>query len=150
MIVCGGGPAGFTAALASARRGVKTALIEVNGTIGGIWTSGMLSWILDAVNKPGIMAELVKKLETSGVGRRVQHAWVYDAELMKRLLEEMLVDARVNIRLHTRVVGAVTDESNRLSAILTESKSGREAWTAKSFIDCTGDGDLSAQAGMRI
>lgn len=150
VIVCGGGPAGFTAALAAARRGVKVALIEVNGTIGGVWTSGMLSWILDAVNKPGIMAELVSNLETRGIGRRVHSAWVYDAELMKQLLEEMLVDAGVDIRLHTRVVGAITDDSNRLAAVLTESKSGREGWTAQSFIDCTGDGDLGAQAGCEF
>ena len=49
--------------------------------------------------------------------------------------------------MHTRVVGAVTDINNRLSVIVTESKSGRQAWRAKSFIDCSGDGDLAAQAG---
>lgn len=146
-IVCGGGPAGFAAALAAARSGASTMLIETNGCVGGIWTAGMLSWILDAANKKGIMAELTGRIESGPVGRRYQHAWVYHPEPMKLLLEDMLLEAGVAIRLHTRVVGAVADESGRLRTILTESKSGREAWTAKNYIDATGDGDLAAQVG---
>ena len=147
VIVCGGGPAGFAAALAAARSGAKTALLEVHGCIGGIWTAGMLSWILDGFNKPGIMAELIERLKEQNNGHRMNAAWVYHPEPMKLLLEDMLLEAGVNIRLFTRVVGAVPDDKNRLAAVLTESKSGREVWTAKSFIDATGDGDLSAQAG---
>ncbi|MCB1232366.1 MAG: FAD-dependent oxidoreductase [Verrucomicrobiae bacterium] len=147
VIVCGGGPAGFAAALAAARSGAKTALIEVHGCIGGIWTAGMLSWILDGFNKPGIMAELITRLGEDDNGKKVSSAWVYHPDPMKLLLENMLVEAGVKIRLFTRVVGAVNDDKNRLAAILTESKTGREVWTAKSFIDATGDGDLAAQAG---
>ena len=150
VIVCGGGPAGFSAALAAARQGAKTGLIEVNGCIGGIWTAGLLSWILDGTKQDGIMAELAVRLNKEGIGHRVEGAYVYDAEPMKLLLEEMLQEAGVTIRLHTRVVGASTDEENRLSTILTESKSGREAWSAKTFIDSTGDGDLGAQAGCEF
>ncbi len=146
-IVCGGGPAGFAAALAAARAGAKTAVIENNGCLGGVWTSGLLSWILDARNKPGIMAELIAKLSASQTGRIMGGAFVYHPDEMKMALEQMLLEAGVRVRIHTRVVGAVADESNRLAAILTESKSGREAWTARSFIDATGDGDLAAQAG---
>ncbi|MCB1087688.1 MAG: FAD-dependent oxidoreductase [Verrucomicrobiae bacterium] len=147
VIVCGSGPAGFAAALAAARGGAKTAIIEVHGCIGGIWTAGMLSWILDGVGKPGIMAELLERLGNEKNGRLFGGAWVYHPEPMKLMLESMLLDAGVNIRLFTRVVAAVADEKNRLAAIVTESKTGREAWTAKSFIDATGDGDLAAQAG---
>lgn len=147
VIVCGGGPAGFAAAIAAARSGAKTALLEVHGCIGGIWTAGMLSWILDGFNKPGIMAELIKRLGEQGNGKRVNSAWVYHPEPMKLLLEDMLLEAGVTIRLFTRVVGAVNDDKNRLAAVVTESKSGREVWTAKSFVDASGDGDLAAQAG---
>lgn len=147
VIVCGGGPAGFAAALASARSGAKTALIEVHGCIGGIWTAGMLSWILDGFNKSGIMAELLVRLGEQGNGQKFGSAWVYHPEPMKLLLEDMLLEAGVKIRLFTRIVGAIPDGKNRLAAVVTESKSGREAWTAKSFIDATGDGDLAAQAG---
>lgn len=147
VVVCGGGPAGFAAALAAARSGAKTALLEVHGCVGGIWTAGMLSWILDGFNKPGIMAELLARLGDRGNGRKFGGAWVYHPEPMKLLLEDMLLEAGVAIRLFTRVVGAANDDKNRLAAVLTESKSGREVWTAKSFIDATGDGDLAAQAG---
>ena len=147
VIVCGGGPAGFAAALAAARSGASTALIEVHGCVGGIWTAGMLSWILDGFNKPGIMAELLGRLDSEANGKRVKSAWVYHPDPMKLMLESMLLEAGVKLRLFTRVVGAVTDDSNRLSTLLTESKTGREAWTAKTFIDATGDGDLAAQAG---
>ncbi len=147
VIVAGSGPAGFAAALASARSGAKTALIEVHGCVGGVWTSGMLAWILDGMGKPGIMGELITRLKAQGNGKQVKSAWVYHPEPMKLLLEDMLLEAGVDIRLFTRIVGAVPDESNRLSTVLTESKSGREVWTAKSFIDATGDGDLAAQAG---
>ena len=67
--------------------------------------------------------------------------------LRRLYLEEMCVDAGINIQLHTMVVGAVADEANQLVAVITESKSGRQVWTADRFIDCTGDGDLAAQAG---
>ncbi len=147
VIVCGGGPAGFAAALAAARSGAKTTLLEVHGCIGGIWTAGMLSLILDGFDKPGIMAELLRRLGEQHNGKKSGSGWVYHPEPMKLLLEEMLLEAGVKIRLFTRVVGAVADDSNRLAAILTESKSGREVWTAKSFIDATGDGDVAAQAG---
>lgn len=147
VLVCGAGPAGFAAALAAARRGARTTLLEVHGCIGGVWTAGLLSWILDGINKPGIMAEVLQRLEAQNNGRRMKSAWVYHPEPMKLLLEEMLLEAGVKIRLFTRVVGAVTDAQHRLSAVLTESKSGREVWRAKAFVDATGDGDLAAQAG---
>ena len=150
VIVCGGGPAGFAAALAAARSGAKTLLIDVAGCIGGVWTAGALSLIIDSKGKPGIMAELQGQMARHSSGHWIGSSIVYDPEAMKYLLETTLLEAGVSIRLHTRVVGAVTDPNGRLSTIVTESKSGREAWTAKTFIDCTGDGDLAAQAGCQF
>ena len=150
VIVCGGGPAGVAAALAAARSGARTRLLEVHGCLGGVWTSSALSWIIDAANKSGIMAEITAELDRRGARRlRVPNGgnYAYDVEEMKLLLEEMCLDAGVEIRLHTRVVAAARDADNRLSLVLTESKSGREAWAAKCFVDATGDGDLAALSG---
>ncbi|MHC4879101.1 MAG: FAD-dependent oxidoreductase [Planctomycetota bacterium] len=151
VLVCGGGPAGISAALAAARAGADVRLIELAGCLGGVWTAGLLTKILDSGNKSGIMAELLKLFAERGSDvARDTKGTVYDPEVAKLVIEELLVEAGVKILLHTRVVGAVTNADNRLAAILTESKSGRQAWVADRFIDCTGDGDLAAQAGCRF
>ncbi len=65
---------------------------------------------------------------------------------MKFLLEDLCSRAAVTVQLYTRVVAAVTKQ-HKITAVITESVSGREAFTAGLFIDCTGNGDLAAQAG---
>ena len=151
VLVCGGGPAGIAAALSAARAGADVRLIELGGCLGGVWTAGLLTKVLDAGNKSGIMAELLKQFAECGSSvAKDTDGTVYDPEIAKVVLEEMLVEAGVRILLHTRVVGAVTNDRNQLAAVLTESKSGRQAWVADRFIDCTGDGDLAAQAGCRF
>lgn len=147
VVVCGAGPAGVAAALASARSGAATRLIEANGCLGGVWTAGLLSWILDTSNKTGLMRELLVRLEQRGASHVFGGSVGYDVEEMKLLLEEMCLEAGVRIRLHTRVSAAVRNAAGRLEAVITDSKSGREAFRAKAFIDCTGDGDFAAQAG---
>jgi hypothetical protein len=148
VLVCGGGPAGIAAALASARSGAETRLLEFAGCLGGVWTAGMLTKILDATDKSGIMSEILPALASRGSSvARDTSGTVYDPEVAKLVLEEMCVEAGVKIQLHTMVVGAVTDQNNRLKAVVTESKSGRQVWLADRFVDCTGDGDLAAQAG---
>ncbi|MCA9124473.1 MAG: FAD-dependent oxidoreductase [Planctomycetaceae bacterium] len=148
VIVCGGGPAGIAAALSAARAGADVRLIELAGCLGGVWTAGLLTKILDSDGKSGIMAELLTLFSARGSNvARSTAGTVYDPEVAKLVLEELLVGAGVKILLHTRVVGAVTNPKNQLAAIVTESKSGRQAWVADRFIDCTGDGDLAAQAG---
>ncbi len=154
VVVAGGGPAGVTAALAAARAqrqlglDPSVRLLEVHGQLGGVWTSGLLSWILDAGNKGGLMQELFERLDRRGARRpQTQGGVAYDVEEMKLLLERACVEAGVRVRLHTRVVGASRDADGRLAAVLTESKSGREAFAARAFVDATGDGDVAALAG---
>jgi FAD dependent oxidoreductase len=147
VIVCGGGPAGFSAAISAARAGAKTRLFDVNGCLGGVWTAGMLSYVFD-FDQPGLTSELTRKLDkrNARVGNNVRR-YVYHVEEMKCLLEEMTVQDKVTVQLHTRIVAAYKNDHNRLTTIVTESKSGRQAWQAKVFIDATGDGDLGALAG---
>jgi hypothetical protein len=147
VIVCGGGPAGFAAALSSARSGAKTTLIELHGCLGGVWTASLLSNIIDAGGKRGIMRELIERLNASDAQYT---ATKYDAELMKWTLEEMCREAGVEVRLHTRVTAAYRNSGNDIDYIVTESFSGREAWKAKVFIDATGNGELAAQAGCHF
>ncbi|MEZ6129031.1 MAG: FAD-dependent oxidoreductase [Planctomycetaceae bacterium] len=151
VLICGGGPAGIAAALAAARAGASVQLIEVAGCLGGVWTAGLLTKILDAENKVGIMAELLKHFVSRGSAVADKtNGTVYDPEIAKLVLEEICVEAGVKIRLHTRLVGTVTNQANCVVAVLTESKSGREAWLADRFVDCSGDGDMAAHAGCRF
>ena len=66
VIVCGGGPAGCAAAIRSAREGAQTLLIEKQQSLGGIWTAGLMPWILDHQNKVGILTEIKEKLSERG------------------------------------------------------------------------------------
>lgn len=153
VVVCGAGPAGVAAAIAAARTGAKTRLFEAHGCLGGIWTSGLLCWILDHGNKAGCMAEILRrleKIEARAVARNGKRTNAYDPEAMKFVLEDICGEAGVTIQYHTRVCAAVRGAGGNLTRIVTESKSGREAFAARCFIDCTGDGDLGAQAGCQF
>ena len=147
VIVCGAGPAGVTAAIMAARAGAKVRLFEWRGCLGGVWTAGLLGYFLD-FNKPGFAKELREKLdERDARARSVSTSrFCYDPEALKLLLEDLCLEAGVKFQYHTKVCAAFR-EGRRLTTIITESKSGRQAWKAPVFIDTTGDGDLGYQAG---
>ncbi|SKB07613.1 FAD dependent oxidoreductase [Prosthecobacter debontii] len=147
VIVCGAGPAGVTAAITAARAGARVRLFEWRGCLGGVWTAGLLGYFLD-FNKPGFAKELRDKLDERGARANSTSTsrFCYDPEALKVLLEDLCVEAGVKFQLHTRVAAAFK-EGQKLTTIVTESKSGRQAWSAPVFIDTTGDGDLGAQAG---
>lgn len=138
VIVCGGGSAGFAAALAAARTGAKTLLIESGGCLGGIWTQGCLGYVMDRRDKTGIIGEVAALMGQLPDGA---DNFMFDIETMKYRLEELCVEAGVEITYHTKVVG-VQKEGDRIQGIHTQSKSGEEYWESKTFIDCTGDGDV--------
>ena len=144
VVVCGGGPAGVAAAIAAARAGADTCLVENQGCLGGVWTSGLLSVIIDGKNKTGLMPELRRRLrEMDAIQERRD---LYDAEAMKVLLEELCEEAGVQVRLYTRLA-AVDMEDGVIRHVILEAKEGRFAIAAKQFVDATGDGDLGALAG---
>ncbi len=146
VIVCGAGPAGVAAAVTAARAGARTRLFDLHGCLGGVWTAGLLTWIYD-FNKGGLAREITRRLDARGARHgTLPSMFVYEPEEMKILLEELCAEAGVRVRLQTAVTAAHR-EGHRLANIVTESKSGREAWRASVFIDATGDGDLGAQAG---
>ncbi len=146
VIVCGGGPAGVAAALAAARRGARTALVETNGCLGGTWTAGLVSHIIDHQDKDGIIREICLEM-TVRKGKGLNED--YDPEMLKALLEEMVGRENIFLRYHTMVAAAVKS-GKRLTHVILESKSRREAWSGKVFIDATGDGDLAAMAGCQF
>ncbi len=149
VVVCGGGPAGIGAALGAARMGMKTIILEAGGCLGGTWTRGQLSWIFD-LKKKGICPEIISRLDA----RNARHGgndkdFVYEPEAMKIILEDLIAEAGVDVRYFTICCAAYKDGA-KMSVLVSESKSGREAWAAKIFIDCTGDGDVCARAGAEF
>ncbi|MET0262505.1 MAG: FAD-dependent oxidoreductase, partial [Rariglobus sp.] len=97
VVVCGGGPAGIAAAISAGRAGARTCIIELQCCLGGIWTAGVLCYILDSINKAGLIVEIRERLRARGaIGETLD---LYDAEAMKLLLDEMCAEAGVDIRL---------------------------------------------------
>ena len=152
LIVVGGGPAGISAAVTAARLGKRVRLFELHGALGGIWTTGLLSCIID-FGRGDLTKEITARLDRLGA-RHCRHLkmidsnYLYEPEYMKIALEEMCTEAGVRFTFHSPVVAAYRDPSGRnIGTIVTESKGGRRAWRAPLFMDCSGDGDLAAFAG---
>lgn len=149
VIVCGAGPAGVSAAITAARAGARVRLFEWRGCLGGVWTAGLLGYLLD-FDKTGFARELTKTLADRDLRRGTSPKSIaYEPEGMKLLLEELCLEAGVKFQFHTRVAAAYRD-GRRLRTIVTESKGGRQAWRAPVFIDTTGDGDLGVLAGCKF
>ncbi|EIP97909.1 FAD binding protein [Opitutaceae bacterium TAV1] len=151
ILVCGGGPAGIAAAFTAARAGASVLLLERHPFLGGVWTAGALTIILDAENRPGLNREIRTRLESRGAVEYSHHwpRWpIYGLEAMKGLLDEMAEECapRLEVQLCTQVVG-VAHDGNRITGVFTESKSGREFIESSIIIDTTGDGDVCARAG---
>ncbi len=170
VIVAGAGTAGVVAALAAARQGAKTALIEAKGYPGGTVTEGGTAlhsfynlWkAFPGVAKRqvvrGIPQEIMDRLlKVGGCSGHAEMTEGYnydsvctciDTELYKLVTFEMLVEAGVQVFVNTLLTGAVVD-GPRVRGALVESRAGREAFYAKAFVDCTGYGDLAAYAGAK-
>ena len=152
LVVAGGGPAGFAAAVTAARLGKRVRLLEAHGALGGIWTTGLLSCIID-FGRADLSKEIIRRLDARDARKprkktMLDSNFVYEPEAMKVVLEDIAVESGVKFTYHSPVVAAYRDASGRnLAAVVTESKSGRQAWRAKAYMDCTGDGDLGALAG---
>jgi len=145
VLILGGGPAGVGAALAAARNGADVLLIEQSGMIGGVATSGGMShWT--GGTRGGIYDEI---LDRAALGNNNPQTGKQDinTEVLRTVLLEMLDECGVKWQLYTFACAPIMDK-NVVKGVITESKSGREAIMAKVIIDCTGDGDISALAGV--
>lgn len=146
VVVAGGGPAGVGAAIAAARLGLKTLLLERYGFLGGMWTAGYVNPIHDVNNKQnGILCELVNTLRARG-GWGGFYDLCFDFELCKLILDEMVLKSGARVLLHTWVADAWMEEG-RVQGVIIENKDGRSAIKAQTVIDCTGDGDVAFRAG---
>jgi len=147
VLVVGGGPAGVAATLAAAQSGARTLCLERHGMLGGVWTAGLLNPLFDAFGKGWIVQALIDRLIAAQAWRKWNWTHTFDTEAMKLVLEEMFTEARAEWWYYTTCVDAIV-EAGRIRGVVVESKSGREAILAKIVIDCSGDGDVAARAGV--
>lgn len=168
IIVCGAGSAGFCAAVATARMGRKTALIEKYNTPGGILTV-LGNNSIDQFNNPfipekkmviaGIGWEFVLRLHREGFARipdmnaprenHEQYGVKVNPVAAAKIMDDMLLESGVSLFYGQSVVAAETKDSG-IESILISTKSGLKRLGADIYIDCTGDGDLAAFAGAEF
>jgi hypothetical protein len=170
VLVVGGGPGGIAAAIASARNGATTTLVERFGFLGGNLTAGlvgpcMTSYSLDGQTQliKGIYEEMVMRMETQGGAVHPKHipagspysgfivyghdkVTPFDPESVKFVALDMVREAGVKLRLHTFVADAIV-EDNAVTGVIAASKSGLEALKARITVDCSADADVAARAG---
>src|SRR4051794_10854625 len=164
VAVLGGGPAGIAAAVAASRAGRRTLLIERYGFLGGMGTAagvtnfcGLHANVHGEMHRvvQGVASELLDRIDRLG-GLNASHlilgkilAQAYDTAAYKIAADDLLAAHNVELLFHALGAGVVMHDEKRIHALMVETKAGRQAVRAETFIDCSGDGDLAAWAGAR-
>ncbi len=158
VCVIGGSCTGVFAAIRAARLGMRVALVESQGRLGGTATNGLVNvWhsLLDDTYTQQIIGGLTDEVEQrmSKAGRLsyVQGSSAVGAQLdpnyLVYVLDCMVIEEKIQLYLHTRYV-AIAMKNDRIDAAILENKDGRGAIRARFFVDCTGDGDVGRDVGL--
>lgn len=156
VIVAGGGTAGLFAAIASARAGAKTLVIERLDCLGGLLTAGMMSATcgindMEKIVVRGIPLEYFTRIKELGgvvdAPFEKESFIFFDAEIGKQVAAEMAGnESNLDVLYYTWVSDTIM-EGNKLKGLIIENKSGRQAVYAKCIVDSTGDADVAALSG---
>ena len=170
VLVCGGGPAGIGAALAAARQGASTMIVEQQGCLGGVATSGLIGTWFGSYSRDGrypvvagIFKEIVDELlaqnaakpptndQEGGSAYSGYAPWhratvPFEFEPAKRLFDRMQLDAGVKLRYFTSALYPKVKDG-RIQGMFVASKNGIEFVRAQIVIDATGDADVAYRAG---
>jgi hypothetical protein len=163
VVVLGGGPAGMAAAVAAARAGRSTLLVERYGFLGGMGTAagvtnfcGLHANVHGEIRQVvhGVADDLLARIDRLG-GLNAPHALfgktvaqAYDTAAYKIAADDLMLSAGVDLLFHAWAAGLVMGGDRRIAALLVETKSGRRAIRGRAFIDASGDGDVAAWAGV--
>ena len=160
VLVLGGGIAGSMAAIAASRAGAETLLIEQNGFLGGMLTAAGVGPMMtfhagQQQVVRGLTGELIERMKA--VGASPGHLFdttgytytvtPFDADMMKTVLEQMLIEAGGTVLYHTMFVDADCEEG-RIASIRVCNKAGLSSFQAGVFVDASGDADLAFRAGV--
>lgn len=154
VIIVGGGPAGCTAAIAAAREGAKTLLIEAMGQLGGMGTAGMVpAWCPFSDGEKIIYKGLAEKIfreSKKGVPHEPENKldWVsINPEYLISIYDRMVTESGAKILFFSRLAAVEMSSDDTIDAIIVSNKAGLVAFKGKVYIDATGDGDLAAWSG---
>ena len=163
VVVIGGGPAGLAASVSAARHGARTLLVERYGFLGGMGTAGGVTNFAGLYGRHngemrqvvhGVVDELLQRIDALGGLNQPQDGMQgrirvrsYDVSAYKCAADQWLLTAGVQLLFHAWAAAVVMD-GRHISALLVETKSGRQAIRAKCFIDCSGDADVAWFAGV--
>ncbi len=153
VIVAGGGPAGCAAAVASAREGAKTLLIEATGMLGGMGTAGNMNcWCPFTDGEKIIYKGIAEKVFTASKNgvpvHKGRNDWLpINTEQLKRVYDGMVAESGADILLFTQIAGVEMAGNGTVDHIVVANKNGLTRYRARVYVDCTGDGDLAAWAG---
>ena len=158
-IVCGGGLAGFAAAVRSAENGAKTLLIDNGGDLGGDITKAFVPQLLDPAGKGGLVRDINNFLNEGGHtsarrgprydenGKKIPGTMI-DVEYLQYYLAKRCKTAGVEVLYYSLVTGVEMEENGReIASVLIATECGFFRATAHTYIDATGNGLLAAYAG---
>lgn len=168
VIVAGGGASGVIAAVAAARAGARTLLIERQGCLGGMATSGYVAQYVGFFNNEtqavwGLPYELTRRIQAAGGSNGFAsyimaeasaspikiYNFPFNPEVVKMIADEMVEEAGVETLLHCQVVQVLKDDS-RVKGLMVETVNGRFVYEAPVIVDATGDATVAARAGVAM
>jgi len=153
VLVVGSGPGGLAAALASARAGADTLLVERFGCFGGNLTVvgvESIAWYRreGTVDCEGIGIEFERRAQELGATspEPQSNSQAIHADLFKYVADRLVLESNVRPLLHTTAIDIVREGSS-VRGVIVHNKSGRGAILAKCTIDASGDADIAHYAG---
>ena len=171
VLVVGAGPAGMCAAVCAARQGARTLVFDLNGCVGGQATVGLVGPFMTSYDSKnqymvirGIFEEIVERMKALGGAidpgeveakqplsgfYSIGHAHVgpFDHECLKRVGADMILESGAELLLNTQFIDVI-QRGEHLDGVIIANKSGMSVIRAKIIIDCSGDADVAARAGV--
>lgn len=171
VVIVGAGPAGISAAVSAARSGTKVFVFDQWGAVGGMATMGLVGPFMSSFDSTGtkqiikgVFEELVQRMCTLGgaihpskIGPECSYSGYYklghnhvgpfDHEAFKIAATDLLMESGAELLLHTSFIDVLIDR-DRIDGVVISNKAGMSVIKAKIVVDCTGDGDVAARAGV--